>query len=116
MKTIGLATLVAFATAFGGTSALAHKHGHHHHPHAHGVVTTAPVSITVSCARYVSRQVIWDRPMPVFLDSLMAAGYSPERAESIGNRVCRDERYVGDVEAAGQAMRNILATNPPARR
>ncbi|WP_298430208.1 hypothetical protein [uncultured Jannaschia sp.] len=82
----------------------------------HARAAKAPVSIQVSCARYALPGVIWDRPMGVFLDDLTKAGYSSDRAWAIGNRICRDERYVGNTAAMGQAMQYILATEPPLRR
>lgn len=105
-KSIAAVSAVALSAATFTGPAAAHDHRH---------VARAPIQITVSCARYVSRQVIWDRPMPVFLDGLRAAGYSPERAQAIGERVCRDEAGVGNTAYTGALMQEILRTNPPRR-
>jgi len=107
MKFIGVVAFATAAAALGTTSASA---DHRIRPAAE------PITVTVSCARYVSKRVIWDRPMPVFLDSLIAAGYTPERAESIGNRICRDEAYVDNIDEAGDRMLEFLRDNPPVRR
>ncbi|TFL17316.1 hypothetical protein [Jannaschia formosa] len=69
--------------------------------------------ITVSCARFALPGVIWDKPQAVFIDDLVAAGYTQERAYAIGMRVCRDEALVGNTTAMGATMRNILRTTPP---
>ncbi|SFI87334.1 hypothetical protein [Jannaschia pohangensis] len=107
MKSIVYAAITATVAALATTAATA---DHRIHPAAQ------PITITVSCARYISKQVIWDRPMPIFLDGLITAGYTPERAESIGNRICRDEAFVGNMEGAGARMQQYLRDNPPARR
>lgn len=72
--------------------------------------------ITVKCARYLSRGVIWDRALPVFLDDLTRAGYTLEQAQAIGNRVCRDEAGVGNTRVMGEIMRRILRETPPRGR
>ena len=104
-KYLGACCALSFMMSAGPGIAVAEHHAR-----------TEPLRITVSCARYAWEGVIWDRPMGVFLDDLTAAGYSTERAYAIGQRVCRDERYVGDPEAMGEAMRAILVSEPPPRR
>ncbi|GIT89947.1 hypothetical protein JANAI62_05690 [Jannaschia pagri] len=83
--------------------------------HHSAQVRTQDVRITVSCARFSLKGVIWDKPQAVFLDDLVRAGYSPERAYAIGNRICRDEALVGNTAAMGATMRNILRASPPGR-
>lgn len=72
-----------------------------------------PVYVTVSCFRGPFSEVIWDRPNPVFIDSLVAAGYTFPEAHAIGERVCRDPSTVDRPEAAVQVMYGIIAENPP---
>ena len=111
MTKITTAALAA-ATLFATLPVAALAEGHRHHG-AH--VQTRDIAIRVSCARYSLPGVIWDRPMPVFLDDLVAAGYSQERAYAIGNRVCRDESGVGNTNYTGARMQEILRTDPPRR-
>ena len=109
ITTAALAAAALFATLPGVAAAEGHRH--------HGAhVQARDIAIRVSCARYSLPGVIWDRPMPVFLDDLVAAGYTPERAYAIGNRVCRDEAGVGNTAVIGATMQNILRTEPPRGR
>lgn len=73
------------------------------------------VYVTVSCFRGPSQQVIWDRPNPVFIDSLVSAGYTFPEAHAIGERVCRDASTVDRPDRAIQVMHQIIAQNPPRR-
>lgn len=107
--TAALVALTAFVSGLGLSVAPVAADGHRH-------VQTAPIQITVKCARYLSRGVIWDRAMPRFLDDLRAAGYTLEEADAIGNRVCRDEAGVGNTAVMAQTMQNILRTTPPRGR
>ncbi|NKX43224.1 hypothetical protein [Roseicyclus persicicus] len=81
-----------------------------HHPH---VQQTTTVVINVSCFRGPSSEVIWDRPNPQFVDSLVAAGYSFPEAHAIAERVCRDAASVNRPENAEATMYRIFAENPP---
>ena len=73
-----------------------------------------PREIRISCDRsLLKRKVVFDRAMGVFLDDLAALGYSNAEAVAIGERVCRDERLVGNPEAMAAQVRNILRTQPP---
>ncbi len=108
-------TLAAAALLL-ASPALAHPHAvnnnsHNHHgnfkPHVH-----QPTTITVSCFRGPTGDVIWDRPNAVFIDSLVAAGYTFATAHAIGERVCRDHDLVGKPGAMVEAMRKIF--NDPA--
>jgi len=83
-----------------------------HHGYSSGTVQHV---ITVSCFRGPWEGVIWDRPNPIFIDSLVSAGYTYPEAHSIAERVCRDQAGVGSPETMRAAMSNILATNPPSR-
>ena len=76
---------------------------------------TVTYVITVSCFRGPWEGVIWDRPNPVFIDSLVTAGYSYPEAHAISERVCRDQGGVGSPATLRAAMENILRTSPPAR-
>ncbi len=72
--------------------------------------------VTVECARYISNAVIWDRPMPVFIDDLVAYGYTLDEAQSIASRVCLDEAGVRNPTAMGRIAVTVLQANPPAGR
>lgn len=71
--------------------------------------------ITVSCWRGPWQEVIWDRPNPVFIDSLVAVGYDYPTALAIGTRICRNVATVGDPEQMKAEMREAYA-NAPAYR
>lgn len=105
---------IAAAALLFATPLAAHPHkpvnnnSHNHHgnfkPHVH-----QPTTITVSCFRGPTGDVIWDRPNAVFIDSLVAAGYTFATAHAIGERVCRDENLVGKPDAMADTMRRIFA-------
>lgn len=97
--TLGVASLMAVTTA----PAFATQH-------TNGV---QPGVVTVSCFRGPWEEVIWDRPNAIFIDSLVALGYSYTEANGIGERVCRDEATVDNEAAARAVMMRILADNPP---
>jgi hypothetical protein len=88
-----------------GTAVLADGHGYRH-----GASTQV---ITVSCYRGPWDDVIWDRPNPEFIDSLVNVGYSFPEAHSIAERVCRDPAAVGQSGVLSATMTNILRTSPP---
>lgn len=71
------------------------------------------IQVTISCFRGPWQEVIWDRPNPVFIDSLVNVGYSFFEAQAIGERLCRDPSTVDQPERAVQVMNQILAQNPP---
>lgn len=73
------------------------------------------VYVTVSCFRGPWQEVIWDRPNPVFIDSLVNAGYTFPEAHAIGERVCRDASTVDRPDRAVQVMNQIIAQSPPGR-
>jgi len=101
------AALLAVSAA---APALAHDK-HHHHKHSHNV-TYNTVQITVACYRGPWEQVYWDRGLPAFYDSLTRAGYSPERAQAIADRVCRDQTLVGNTEALRREASRIIREAP----
>lgn len=72
--------------------------------------------ITISCYRGPWEDVIWDRPNPVFTDSLVNAGYSFPEAHAIAERVCRDPSTVNHPNGMVSVMNSILAQSPPGRR
>lgn len=80
----------------------------YHYP---AVVNT--IYVTVSCFRGPWTEVIWDRPNPIFIDSLVSAGYSFSEAQAIGERVCRDASTVDRPDRAVQVMHQIIAQSPP---
>lgn len=63
--------------------------------------------IHVSCYRGPWKEVIWDRPNAVFLDSLRAIGYDYATAEAIAERICRDPALVGNREGLRSEMLRI---------
>lgn len=108
-KSIGM--LSTAAALLCGLPGILQAEHHRHQPY----VQTQDIRITVSCARFSLKGVIWDKPQAVFTDDLVRAGYTYERAHAIGERVCRDEALVGNTAAMGATMRNILRTTPPGR-
>ena len=72
-----------------------------------------PAVVTVSCFRGPWSEVIWDRPNPVFIDSLVHAGYDLVTAMNIAERVCRDPSGVNDsdrvVAIAYEVLRQTAA-------
>ena len=101
------------------SSHYAHGHHHHHHDNDGKVVVSAPatkqVVIRVSCFRGPTDDIIWDKPNAVFIDSLVEAGYTFDRAHSIAYRVCRDADTVNDNEALKATMERIYR-DPASRR
>lgn len=90
------------------TGAAAQADGHH----AYRYGASAQI-ITVSCYRGPWDDVIWDRPNPEFIDSLVNVGYSFPEAHAIAERVCRDPSAVGRSGVLSATMTNILRTSPP---
>ena len=104
----------AIAAACLGTPAAAHGQAHTH-KHHHGA-TAAGARIVVSCFRGPWREVIWDRPNAVFVDSLVSAGYDYPAAHAIGERICRDATLVGNPAALKSTMEQILRDPKSGRR
>ena len=84
MKTIIMAALAAFTLA---APALAHDVPNHTHQDAVQTPT-----VVVSCYRGPWEQIIWDHPQAPFTDSLVAIGYSFERANAIARPQRNDQR------------------------
>jgi len=79
------------------------------------VYNAGPQVILVSCYRGPLKKVIWDRPEPAFIDSLVAVGYDYPTAHAIGERVCRDSALVNNRAALRQTMRDIYYASPAYR-
>ena len=79
---------------------------------AHGTKGTL---IHVSCYRGPWKDVIWDHPDAVFVDSLVDVGYDYTTANAIAERVCRDKNLVGNLPALKAEMERI-ARDPRSRR
>ena len=73
---------------------------------------TEPRVITVSCFRGPWKEVIWDRANPVFIDSLIHAGYDFPTAHAIGDRICRDQAGVDDPDYLKAEMVKVLHEAP----
>lgn len=80
-----------------------------YHYHKQGVAQPTGNVIHVSCWRGPWREVIWDRPNAVFVDSLVAVGYDFSTAHAIAERVCRDKTLVGNPEGLKAHMERIWA-------
>ncbi len=101
MKTVILAaTLAAVAVP-----AAANHKTHHHHHHHNKVVEEK--TIVVSCFRGPWQEVIWDRPKPKFVDSLVDLGYDINTATSIAEKICSDVDLVGNSEGLKAEMRRV---------
>jgi hypothetical protein len=109
LKKSAIGAAVVTAATLSATLPVAADH------HSHRTTVATQHVITISCYRGPWEGVIWDRPNPIFIDSLVAAGYSFPEAHAIAERVCRDQGGVGSPETMRAAMSNILATNPPGR-
>lgn len=104
MKKLLIATaLVAGVGPVAGTAAYA----------AGDTVQMAPVTIVASCFRGPLKHVIWDRPNPEFIDSLVGYGYSYEAAFAIAERVCRDQTGVGRPGHMVEATTRAIREEPP---
>jgi len=100
-----MAALSAGLVLVASAAAQADSYGYRHGATSH--------VITVSCYRGPWDDVIWDRPNPVFIDSLVNAGYSFPEAHAIAERVCRDPAAVGQSGVLRSTMNQILRTSPP---
>ena len=94
-----------------------HEHGHGHwhgtDGHAHSNLQVQRVTVTISCFRGPWQDVIWDRPEPVFVDSLVAAGYTFPEAHAISERVCRDIDGVDNPGHSQAVLAQIFRDTPP---
>ena len=108
-KTLTAAAVTAGLLALSSAGAYAGgKHHHHHH-----AVQVGTVQVTVSCYRGPWERVIWDRPNSIFVESLVDAGYEYSEAHAIAERVCRDQRGVGNPDELREAVRGALRQEPP---
>lgn len=99
------ATLAAVLALWGGQS-MAELQAHPgNHWNQGGIVY-------VSCFRGPWREVIWDRPEGIFVDSLVAVGYDFTNAMAIATRVCRDITLVDNNEALRLEMVRIIGEAP----
>lgn len=81
----------------------------------HGAYGETGNLIVVSCYRGPWKDVIWDRPNAIFVDTLVSVGYDFPTAHAIGQRVCRDESLVGVPGALKAAMEQIWQNRPAHR-
>ncbi|QFU09474.1 hypothetical protein PARPLA_01344 [Rhodobacteraceae bacterium THAF1] len=107
---MAVAAAIALAAPASAHQTHAHSHTHGHQAVAQEVVQTP--TVVVSCFRGPWDKVIWDHPQAPFTDSLVAYGYSFERANAIAQRVCRDATLVGRPEALRATTMQILRTAP----
>lgn len=78
-------------------------------------LTSSGDTLVVSCFRGPWKDVIWDRPNANFIDSLVSFGYDYPTAHAIGERVCRDERLVGNLDGMKAEMVRIYRDSPQVR-
>lgn len=107
MKKLMLATVAITGLASG-----AFAHESHSHSHDDGKVSARGTTIVVSCYRGPKKVVYWDRANPAFFDSLRAAGYSATTAQAIGDRICRDQSLVDNLEAMKAEVSRIIRITP----
>ena len=70
-------------------------------------------TINISCYRGALRSTVaWDRPNAVFVEDLVAYGYSWEQAHSIGMRLCRDEWGIGNAQHKIDSLKKIMRDTP----
>jgi len=106
MKSILSAAILALVVAAPATAD--HKKYGHSNSHGHYQETQRQAgTIVVSCFRGPWNDVIWDRPNAVFIDSLVAIGYTFTTAHAIGERVCRDKALVNNPGSLTTTMRRI---------
>lgn len=105
--TAGLALAI---TCLGATASLAQQSTMPTKPGANGT------ALTISCFRGPWKDVIWDRPNAIFVQSLVDRGYTYAEAEGIGERVCRDEHGVGNPEHLRKSLKEAMTAVPPGRK
>jgi hypothetical protein len=102
-KALILATALAGLASQGSAQALDALSGNY---------WTTGGTVVVSCYRGPWRDVIWDRPEGVFIESLVTVGYDYPSALAIATRVCRDRLLVGDLDGMKREMERIIAEAP----
>lgn len=75
-------------------------------------LTYAAPRVVISCFRGPWQEVIWDRPNPIFIDTLMANGYSITTATAIAERICRDPNLVNQNELSIQETIRLMKLIP----
>lgn len=75
--------------------------------HSHGAY--GDDIVLVSCYRGPWEAVIWDRPNPIFIETLEATGLSSKDAIRIAEAVCRDPRLVGNRAAMAKQVQRLVA-------
>lgn len=101
-------TLIAAAVAaFAALPAFADGPGTHRHAGSGELPRFQGGQIVVSCFRGPWQDVIWDRPNSVFVESLVAIGYDYPTAHAVAERVCRDDRLVGNPDGLRRTMLEI---------
>jgi len=114
MKRALIIASVLAAAMTTATGAFAHSKNHSHgHNYKY---TMANVTIVVSCFRGPWREVIWDRPNPVFIDSLINAGYDHPTSYAIAERICRDPALVGNLDRLRSEAIRVMQASPAHRR
>ena len=114
LATLAFAPAAAFADGVHNGYGQGHSHGHvHQSGHMHNNVQAVSAVVTISCFRGPWQEVIWDRPEPVFVDSLVGAGYTFPEAHAIAERVCRDATGVGNSANIRSTMLRIIEDSPP---
>lgn len=109
IKTLAAAALlVAVAPA-----AFADSRGHAHGYSEGGSMRYGTKVVTVSCFRGPWRETIWDHPEPIFIDSLVNAGYNYTEAQAIATRICKDISLVGNDAAIVGATVGAINHQPP---
>ncbi|KUF11112.1 hypothetical protein [Pseudoponticoccus marisrubri] len=68
--------------------------------------------VHISCFRGPWKEVIWDRPNPEFIDSLVNQGYSLTTATDLAHRICRDPGLVNNRGALRSETVRIINRTP----
>ncbi|RVT85770.1 hypothetical protein DXV76_08475 [Rhodobacteraceae bacterium CCMM004] len=83
-----------------------------HHLRFNRDVVVNRTVITVSCFRGPWREVIWDRPNPVFIDDLVGYGMDYPTAHAVAERVCRDKSMVGNLARMEAEIKRAIEAAP----
>ncbi|OWU85768.1 hypothetical protein ATO6_02315 [Oceanicola sp. 22II-s10i] len=102
--------LLLAAACLAGFAAPAAAHGNKVYKYTYQTHT-----IVVSCFRGPWKEVIWDRPNSVFVESLVEVGYDYPSAHAIAERICRDDRLVGNPDGLKSTMEKIFYESPEYR-
>ncbi len=80
---------------------------------AAGASAQEPGQIRVGCHRYISTEIIWDKPSDNFVSDLRAVGYDPVDAFAVATTLCRDP---ATWRAARRLRRDFAPSCGPIRR